>query len=43
MTLISVVKIGVKCTPRYSTGVKDAVVKDEPGGNVLLDFTVTVY
>ena len=33
----------VECTPRYSTGVKEAVVKDEPNGNVLLDFAVTVY
>ena len=31
-----------RCTPSWSTGTKDAVVKDRSGGNVLLDFEVNV-
>ena len=31
------------CTPSYSTGIKDGVVKDQSGGTVLLDFTVDVH
>ncbi len=31
-----------RCTPSWSTGTKDAVVKDRSGGNVLLDFEVKV-
>ena len=30
------------CTPRYSTGVKEGVVKDQPGGTLLHSFTVIV-
>ena len=31
-----------QCTPINSTGIKNGVVKDEPGGKVLYDFTVDV-
>ena len=31
-----------QCTPSFSTGVKNGVVKDMPGGAVLKNFTVTV-
>ncbi len=30
------------CTPSWTTGEKDGVVKDEPGGTVLKEFTVNV-
>ncbi len=30
------------CTPSYSTGIKEGVVKTQSGGTVLLDFTVDV-
>ena len=31
-----------KCTPSWSTGMKDGVVKDAPGGNVLYEFKLDV-
>jgi len=31
-----------QCTPSYSTGIKDGIVKDAPGGNALHEFTVDV-
>ncbi len=31
-----------RCTPSWATGIKQGVVKDKSGGNVLLDFTINV-
>ncbi|MCP4701959.1 MAG: hypothetical protein GY862_34635, partial [Gammaproteobacteria bacterium] len=32
-----------RCTPSYSTGIKDGVAKDKSGGTELYNFSVTVY